>query len=196
MMNRIKKSIAYRIARMFQFIVKPRMFGLSKNFQGKQIKDTSIGNTTFIDYQKNLFIGDHTYIGHHNFIEASNIIEIDEGCQITDFVSITTHSSHISIRLYGDQYSKHTNPIGYIKGKVIIGKYTFIGPHTVIMPGTTIGKGSIVTAFSYVRGNFPDFSIISGNPAKIIGDTRETDKKYLDENAELKQFYDDWNNLK
>lgn len=192
MMNRVKKSIAYRIARLFQFITKPRMFGKSRNFQGKQIKDTSIGNTTFIDYPENLIIGDSTYIGHHNFIEASNGIEIGEGCQITDFVSITTHSSHISIRLYGDQFAKHTNPIGYIKGKIFIGKYTFVGPHSVIMPGTEIGKGSIISAFSYVKGTFPDFSLIAGNPAKIIGDTRKIDKKYLEENPELNNYYNNW----
>ena len=192
MIHRIKKSIAYRIARMFYFITKPRMIGKNKNFQGKPIKNSAIGNTTFIDYPEKLIFGNNTYIGHHNFIEASNEIEIGEGCQITDFVSITTHSSHISIRLYGDQFGENTNHIGYIKGKINIGNYTFVGPHTVIMPGTEIGKGSVISAFSYVKGTFPDFSVISGNPAKIIGDTREIDKKYLEENPELNKCYNCW----
>ena len=194
MILRIKKSITYRISRLFYFITKPRMFGKKRNFQGKFIQDTAIGNTTFIDFPENLIIGDHTYIGHHNFIEASNGIEIGEGCQVTDFVSITSHSSHISIRLYGSQYAKHPNHIGYLKGKISIGKYTFIGPHSVIMPGTEIGKGAIVSAFSYVKGKFPDYSIISGNPAKIIGDTREMDKVYLENNSELQCYYQNWNN--
>lgn len=168
------------------------MIGKRRNFQGEKITNTSIGNTTFIDFKENFKISDNTYIGHHNFIEASNGIELGEGCQITDFVSLTTHSSHISIRLYGSQFSNHNNHIGYIKGDIKIGKYSFIGPHTVIMPGTTIGKGSIVSAFSYVKGDFPDFSIISGNPAQITGDTRQLDKKYLDENPELVHFYNSW----
>lgn len=192
MMHRIRESIAYRIARLLYGIMKPRMLGRGRNFQGKVIQNTSIGNTTFIDYPGNLIIGNHTYIGHHNFIEASNGIEIGEGCQITDFVSITSHSSHISIRLYGDKFGKHTDHIGYIKGKINIGKYTFIGPHSVIMPGATIGKGSIVSAYSYVKGSFPDFAIISGNPAIVIGDTREMDKEYLEMNPELLRYYQSW----
>ena len=53
-----------------------------------------------IEYKKNLKLGNNVFIGHYNFIEASNGITIEEGCQITNFISITTHSSHISIRLY------------------------------------------------------------------------------------------------
>ena len=82
--------------------------------------------------------------------------------------------------------------IGYSKGPIIIGAYTFIGPHTTIMPDTKIGKGCLVAAYSYVKGDFPDFSIISGNPAKIIGDTRTLDAPFLEENPLLKSSYDAW----
>ncbi|OQA02387.1 MAG: Galactoside O-acetyltransferase [Bacteroidetes bacterium ADurb.Bin408] len=192
MFKRINRSLSYRLSKFFRFMTKPRMLGIRKNFQGKSIEDTSIGNTTFIDYPENFVIWNHTYIGHHNFIEASQGITLGEGCQITDFVSITTHSSHISIRLYGAQYSKHSHHKGYLRGSIQIGAYSFVGPHTVIMPGTTIGKGSIVSAFSYVKGNFPDFAVISGNPATVTGDTRELDKAYLEENPELKVLYESW----
>jgi len=192
MLRRIKKSIQYRLALLLNPILKPRMLGRKKNFQGRKIIFTSIGNTTYIDHPQNLHISNHTYIGHHNFIEASNGIDIGEGCQITDFISITTHSSHISIRLYGKE--KCSNPIGYVKGSIKIGKYTFVGPHSVIMPSTIIGKGSVIQAFSYVKGTFPDFAIIGGNPAKIIGDTRSLDKEYLENNPELRKFYNEWSN--
>jgi acetyltransferase-like isoleucine patch superfamily enzyme len=193
-MNRLLASIKYRFARFLAPLFKPQMFNRKRNFQGKRIKNTAIGNTTFIDYPHNLIIHDNTYIGHHNFIEASNGVEIGEGCQITDFVSITSHSSHISIRLYGNQYNKMTNHTGYIKGNISIGKFTFVGPHSVIMPGSTIGKGAIVSAFSFVKGNFPDFAIIAGNPAVIVGDTRQIDKKFLDNDSELFQYYNSWAN--
>jgi acetyltransferase-like isoleucine patch superfamily enzyme len=61
------------------------------------------------------------------------------------------------------------------------------------MPNTTIGKGCIVNAYSYVKGDFPDFSIIAGNPAKIIGDTRTLDAQYLEDYPELKELYYEWN---
>ena len=153
---------------------------------------TRISNTTFIDSPSNLDIADNVFIGHHNFIDASNGLVVEEGCQLTNFISVLTHSSHVAIRLYGKEYTNHSDRIGYVKGKVRIGAYSFIGPHSVIMPGVDLGKGCLVAAFSYVKDSFPDFSIIAGNPAVRIGDTRDTDKSYLQQHPELQQFYDAW----
>lgn len=160
--------------------------------KGALLSRSRISNTTFIDYRHNLELGDNVFIGHYNFIDASNGLTISEGCQVTNYISILTHSSHISIRLYGKHYGTIPEMKGYVKGKVHIGAYTFVGPHSVIMPGTTIGKGSIVSAYSYVQGDFPDFSIIAGNPAKVVGDTRAMDKPYIDKDEELKRYYEEW----
>ena len=84
--------------------------------------------------------------------------------------------------------------IGYVTGGVHIGKYSFIGPHSTIMPGTKIGKGSLVHAYSYVKGEFPDFSIIGGNPAIVLGDTRTSDRALLDQYPELNSMYNEWTN--
>ena len=58
-------------------------------------------------------------------------MRIDTGVQITNFVSIVTHSSHRSLRLMGHDYG--TVPLeqrpGFIAGPVHIGAFSFIGPH-------------------------------------------------------------------
>ncbi len=184
---RVKESILHRLSKSFR----PTMLSYYKQ-DGKLLKNVRISNTTVINDKKNLKLGNNVFIGHYNFIEASNGITIEEGCQITNFISITTHSSHISIRLYGAEYTKHSDLIGYIKGSIYIGKYTFIGPHSIIMPGSNIGKGCIVSAYSYVKGTFPDYAIISGNPAIVVGDTRKMDKEYLENYPELQSDYDKW----
>jgi acetyltransferase-like isoleucine patch superfamily enzyme len=163
-------------------------------YDGKYQALTRISNTTSIINKRNLHLDNNIFIGHYNFIEASNKISIGEGCQITNFVSILTHSSHIAIRLYGRHYIGQQAPIGYITGSVTIGSYTFIGPHVTIMPNTVIGKGSIVSAYSMVKGTFPDFAILAGNPAIQVGDTRDMDQKYLEDNPELKEYYIEWIN--
>ena len=165
------------------------MLNYSVNFQKEKVNNLRIGNTTFIDTPNNLKLKDQVYIGHHNFIEASHGVSISKGCQITSFVTISSHSSHISIRLYGSNYSSASDHIGYIKGPISIGEFTFIGPHVVIMPNTHIGKGCIVSAYSYVKGDFPEGSIIAGNPAKVVGKVKDLDQKYLDENPGLKTSY-------
>lgn len=169
----------------------PRMIPCFIGKDGKPIKNTSVSSSTFIDYPQNLTLGEGVYIGHHNFLEASNELIIEKGCQITTFVTITTHSSHQSIRLYGKSYAG-AEMKGYIKGNIRIGKFTFIGPHSTIMPNTNIGKGSLIAAYSYVQGEFPDFSILAGNPAKVIGDTRTKDSALLEKYPELKPLYDAW----
>lgn len=172
---------------------KPLMITIKKH-NGKKLENVRISNTTFINAAQNLNLGNHIFIGHYNFIEASNGLNIEEGCQITNYVSITTHSSHVSIRLYGDEYSNFKELTGYVKGPIHIGKYSYIGPHSLIMPNTKIGKGCIIAAYTYVKGDFPDFSIIAGNPAKIVGDTRKLDEPFLQEHPHLRNFYNKWVN--
>jgi len=49
-----------------------------------------------------------------------------------------------------------------------IGKNCFIGGRSLILPGVTIGDSCIVGAGSVVTRSVPPFSIIAGNPAKVI----------------------------
>ena len=185
------KRIINRIALYLSRYVQPIMnYNVVHN--GAIIKDTRISSSTVIEHPQKLVLNNNIFIGHYNYIEASNGMEIGEGCQITNFVSITTHSSHDSIRIYGKQYRQFQIHNGYMRGAIKIGEYTFIGPHCVIMPGTNIGKGCIIQAFSYVKGSFDDFSIIAGNPAKKIGDTRDRDKKLIEKFPELEKFYNEW----
>lgn len=181
-------SILFRVNK---WLVRPVIYPLTR-WNKKKLNNTRISNLTFFEGKKNIQLGDNVFIGHFCFIEGSNGLIIEEGVQITNFVTITTHSSHISIRLYGRHYSSFKDLKGYVKGSIIIGKYSFIGPHVTIMPETKIGKGCIVKAYSYVKGQFPDFSIIEGNPARVVGDTRKLDETYLKEMPYLKEFYDEW----
>lgn len=52
---------------------------------------------------------------------------------------------------------------------VIIGNDVWIGDSAILLPGTKIGNGVIVGAGAVVRGVVPEYAIIIGNPAQIIG---------------------------
>ena len=67
-----------------------------------------------------------------------------------------------------------------------IGKNTFIGANCTILPGVSIGENCIVGAGSVVRGKFPDNSIITGNPAVVVGDTIEWARKKIKNNVCIK----------
>jgi len=54
------------------------------------------------------------------------------------------------------------------KGPIIIEEDVFIGSNSIILAGVSIGRGSIIGAGSIVTKNVPKYSIVAGNPAKII----------------------------
>ena len=188
-----KPSLLKRILRRIFPTLSPYMNTRIKDKDGKNIPGTRISSHTFIDHPGSLSLAQGVYIGHFNVLEASHGLTIEEGVQVTTHCVITTHSSHQSIRLYGSSYAGK-EMIGYVTGGVYIGKYSFIGPHSTLMPGTKIGKGSLVHAYSYVKGEFPDFSIIGGNPAIVLGDTRTSDRALLDQYPELNSMYNEWTN--
>ena len=141
---------------------------------------------------ENLNIEDNVFIGHFNLIDAAHGLTIGAGTQITNHISILTHSSHVSLRLYGDEYVNQEDRTGYLTGSVTIGKFTFIGPHSTILPNTKIGKGSLVKAYSLVKGEFPDFAILSGRPAKVVGTTKDLDSEYLEGDEKLQSLHQAW----
>jgi acetyltransferase-like isoleucine patch superfamily enzyme len=164
---------------------------------GRTLRNTRISGATVIEHEDRLILGDNVFIGAFNFIDASGGVTIGEGVQITSHSAIVTHSSHRSQRLLGPAYSTWpltpaTQRPGWIAGPVSIGAYSFIGPHSLIEANTRIGRGSLVCAGSFVRGEYPDFAILEGRPARVVGDSRTADERALVRYPELRVLYDAW----
>ncbi len=97
-------------------------------------------------------------------IKIGNNVLIGSGALITDN---DAHPIHPEFR--GD-FSQ------ILKAPVIIEDDVFIGTRSIILKGVTIGRGSIVGAGAVVSRSVKEYSIVVGNPAKIVGDVR--DEKY------------------
>lgn len=171
-------------------IIKPEIIGY-KDSKGDVIEKTGSSNMSHISNKRNVVIGKNVFIGHFNYIDGYNKVVIGDGCQITNYVSIVTHSTHNTIRLYGYKGLTSNSEIGLLSKEVSIGEFSYVGAHSVIMPGSKIGKGCIISAFSFVNGSFPEYSILRGQPARIIGNTKDIDNTFLEEFPELKEFYYD-----
>lgn len=152
-----------------------------------------IAPSTCIEGEAGLTLGDHVFIGQFNFIEASAGVTIDEGVQITNFCSIVSHSTHRSIRLMGRLSAAAAGArTGDVRAPVHIGAYSYIGPHSLVEAGAVIGRGSLVAAYSRVRGEQPPFAVLRGNPAQVVGDTRERDAPWLRLHPDLRDAYAAW----
>ena len=177
-----------RVARALFFRM---LFGESS--RGRLRPNTRISPSSCIEHEERLDLGDHVFIGAFNFIEASGGITLEEGVQITSHVSIVTHSSHRAMRLLGREYvAWRGDRPGWVAGAVHIGAYSFIGPQVLIEAGTHLGRGTLVRAGSIVRGSFPDFAVLDGRPAQVVGDTRSTDEALLQRHPELRVHYTAW----
>ena len=91
------------------------------------------------------------------------LIEIGSNVQITKGVKILTHGYDWSTlkAVYGE--------ICGSSGKVVIGDNCFIGMDTIILKNTVIGNNCIIGAGSVLTGkDYPDNSVIAGNPAKVL----------------------------
>lgn len=184
-LNRCRRALG----RQWRF----RMVFGERHADGRYLPNTRISPSTCIEHEEQLDLGDHVFIGHFNFLEASGGLVIEEGVQITNYVSVITHSTHDSVRITGRAGSTYPGARpGDRRAPVRIGAFSFIGPHSVIEPGAVLGRGCLVVAGSRVRGKHPDFAILSGNPATVVGDTRARDEALLQHHPEWEPHYRRW----
>lgn len=52
---------------------------------------------------------------------------------------------------------------------IVIGDDVWLATRAILLPGARIGDGAIVAAGAVVKGDVPDFAIVAGSPARIVG---------------------------
>lgn len=122
---------------------------------------------TFVEIQKNAFIGERCKISSHTFI--------CEGVTIEDEVFV----GH-GVMFTNDRFPKATNPDGspqtdedWTLEFTRVKRQASIGSNATIMCGITIGERALVAAGAVVTKDVPDFAIVAGVPAKVVGDIRD-----------------------
>jgi UDP-2-acetamido-3-amino-2,3-dideoxy-glucuronate N-acetyltransferase len=125
---------------------------------------TKIG--AFVEIQKGAAIGARCKISSHTFI--------CEGVTIEEAVFV----GH-GVMFTNDIYPKAVSGDGQLQTEAdwvviptLVKKGASIGSNATILCGTTIGEGALVGAGAVVTRDVPDFAIVAGVPAKLIGDTR------------------------
>lgn len=95
---------------------------------------------------------------------AENVTIYLGGNHRTDWVT-TYPFGHINQNVFNN-FNGYGHPS--TKGDIIIGNDVWIGKNVTIMSGTTIGDGAVIANNSHVVKNVEPYSIVGGNPAKII----------------------------
>jgi acetyltransferase-like isoleucine patch superfamily enzyme len=189
-LGRILSIFASIIAKIHQpFMV----YGIVDPATKRYRKFTRLSSSVVILSKPKLAIADHVWVWHHSILDATEGIIIEEGAQIGVWVGIFTHGSEKSIRLLGKQFVNipNLNRLGYSRGSVKIGAYTFIGAGSVVLPGVSIGKGCLISTGTLVTKDIPDYSIVIGWPGKIQGSTIDFDLKSFKEHDYSGTYYDE-----
>jgi acetyltransferase-like isoleucine patch superfamily enzyme len=117
---------------------------------------------TFVEIQKNAFLGNNIKVSSHTFI--------CEGVTIEDEVFIGHNVSFIN-----DKYPRAVNASGKLQTEkdwkvvpTIVKRGVTIGTGSTILCGVAIGENAIVGAGSVVVRDVPPNSVVVGNPARVI----------------------------
>ena len=121
------------------------------------------GSKTRIRYwrRQGMRIGKNCLINNVNFATEPYLIEIGDHVAVAAGTDFITHDG--AVWCFREEFKNAD-----VFGKIKIGNNVFIGNNCTILPNTTIGDNSIIGAGSTVRGQFPDNSVIIGNPAKVV----------------------------
>jgi acetyltransferase-like isoleucine patch superfamily enzyme len=149
----------------------------------------TINNRSNKDIQ--LTIGSNVYIGRDNFITVGKSVYISEYCILGNNCSLICADKVFNSPLIPYAVSGIT-----LEKSIIIGSNCWFGNDVSVIGNVKIGHGSIVGANTLVTKDIPPFSIVVGNPAKIIKtfnfDTNQWVKgeyqnncKYMDEQEYL-----------
>jgi len=121
-----------------------------------------------------LTVGDNVYIGDDCIVSCLQHIEIGKLVMLAHGVQIFDNDSHpIDSNSREQDYLRLTGrmpgprqPVA--KAPVIIGDRVWIGFNSAIMKAVTLGEGAIVAAMSVVTNDVPAWTLVAGNPARVI----------------------------
>jgi serine O-acetyltransferase len=71
-----------------------------------------------------------------------------------------------------DKVDSHGNRVS---AHPVIGDEVWIGPNAVIVGGVKVGRGSTIAGGAFVTMNIPPFSVVIGNPARVMMTTEHSD---------------------
>jgi galactoside O-acetyltransferase len=146
-------------------------------------QNIEIGNNVRIDDFCILSASSHIKIGSYVHIACYTSLIGEGEIVLEDYTSI---SGKVSIYSSNDDYTglRMTNPMipkeytGVRHGPVIIKKHSIIGCGCIVLPNTILKEGVSVGALSLLNGEYEEFSVYSGVPAKKIKKRQKKMLKY------------------
>lgn len=122
---------------------------------------------TFVEIQRNAVIGKNCKVSSHTFI--------CEGVSLEDGVFV----GH-GVMFTNDLHPRAVNADGSLQDDAdwtltatVVKRRASIGSHATILAGVTIGEGALIGAGAVVTRDVPDYAIVAGVPARVMGRAKD-----------------------
>lgn len=125
-------------------------------------KGSKIGNNC--SFGQNVNVGNNVIIG--NNVKIQNNVSVYEGVTLEDYVFCGPSMVFTNVLNPRCKYPQRGSEF---YSKTLVKEGASLGANCTIVCGNTIGKNAFVGAGSVVTKDVPDFALVVGNPARIIG---------------------------
>lgn len=125
---------------------------------GAKIGKALVYRTVKIYAPWNLVIGDWTCIGHDVEIYNKAVVKIGNQCVVSQGAYICTAGHDVSSPL-----------MKLTTGPIMIGDQCWVAARAILLSGVSLGEGAVVGAGAVVPKDVPPWSIVVGNPARVVG---------------------------
>ncbi len=149
------KSLCFKINNLDPSDTKIRDY-LNQLFENRLPENSTIWSPTQIDRANKIKIGKNVFINHSFITVALGGITIEDNVQIAPGVTMLTANHDI----------EHMNILK--TAPIHIKEGAWVGARAVLLPGVTIGEHAIVGAGAIVTKDVEPYTVVGGNPAKLI----------------------------
>ena len=139
----------------------------------KKIQSLWVRAGTAFFFPENISIGRRVSINDNVFINGYGGVEIMDDCGVAYGTAIISEDHEIS------DLDVPIREQPKIPGKITIERNVWIAANCTILKGLTIGEGSVVASGSVVTKSVPPYSIVGGNPARVIRSRRRKENSLI-----------------
>jgi len=122
---------------------------------------------TFVEIQRNASIGRNCKISSHTFICEG--VTLEDGVFVGHGVMFTNDLHPRAVNVDG---SLQTDA-DWAVVTTLVKRGASIGSSATILAGITIGEGALIGAGAVVTKDVPDYTVVAGVPAKVMGRTKD-----------------------
>ncbi|MBD5367559.1 MAG: acyltransferase [Bacteroides sp.] len=154
------RTLKHALGRLWHYYIKPQTCEF-----GKIGTNSVVGIPADLKCPKNIFIGNNSRIGPRSTIltvrDGKFIYGNNNGAAEGLVVIASNHKQKVGVFRTGSNTDN-------IYRDVVVEDDVWIGINVTLLPGTHISRGCIVGASSVCAGYYPPYSVVVGNPAKVV----------------------------